>query len=85
MKATLELVISHLPVDRDLAPPDLRVVDDVIMEQRAGVDHLADGRHPPLELRDLGRGDAQVRVDRPRHGQAQLWPDVLTLAIKVVL
>ena len=78
------LIWPHLPVDGDLPSPDLCVVYDVIMEQRAGVDHLADPGHQSLELREPGRGDAQVRVDRPRHGQAQPGPEVLTLAVKIV-
>lgn len=46
---------APLAVDRDLPPPCLRVVNDVIVKQRAGVEHLADDRHLFLELRDSRR------------------------------
>ena len=52
--------LAPLGVDRDLPPPGLRVIDDVVVKQGAGVDHLTDARHPPLEVTDPGRGHAKA-------------------------
>ena len=63
LKGILELLTepkTHFSVDGYLAPPDLGVIDDVVMEQGAGVDHLTDAGHSPLKVTDPGRGHAQV-------------------------
>ena len=47
---------ADLHVGGLLAPPGLGPVDDVIMQQGAGVEHLAHHRHLPLLLGHPGRG-----------------------------
>ena len=37
--------LTPLGVNGDLPSPGLRMVNDVIVKQRAGVEHLADDRH----------------------------------------
>ena len=47
--------LAPLGVDRHLPSPGLRVVNDVVVKQGAGVEHLTDDRHLFLQLRDPRR------------------------------
>ena len=47
--------IKYCQPEKVLLPPGLCVIDDVIVEQGAGVEHLADDGDLFLQIRDPGR------------------------------
>lgn len=71
-------------VDGRLSPPEVRLIDDVIVDERRRMNHFSDHRHLLLLRKNQTFAGQQVAVDCSRHEDGHHGPERLPLAVEVV-